>query len=93
MVTTGQRGEQRRRRRKIDYPFVSHFTLQTDSSRCRENFWDANQIVCSCRQHKEPFHQAAIMSSAVVRSAVPLASVSRASMISPLRFSIIRCPM
>src|SRR6266545_4052711 len=34
-----------------------------------------------------------IMSSAVARSAVPLASVNRASTMSPLRFSTIRCPM
>jgi hypothetical protein len=33
--------------------------LQTDSSRCRENFRDANQIGRRCRQNKEPFHQAA----------------------------------
>src|SRR5882672_10873057 len=33
------------------------------------------------------------MSSAVERSAVPLASVNRASTMRPLRFSIIRCPM
>src|SRR3984957_7040976 len=59
MVAKGQRGDQRRRRRKIDYLFASYFTLQTDSSRCREDFWDANQIVCRCRQYKEPFHQAA----------------------------------
>src|ERR1700737_2561202 len=34
-----------------------------------------------------------IISSAVVRSAVPVASVSRASTMSPLRFSVIRGPM
>ena len=33
-----------------------------------------------------------IMSSAVSRSAVPFASVTRASTMSPLRFSVIRCP-
>jgi hypothetical protein len=35
----------------------------------------------------------ATTSKAVVRSAVPLASVKRASTMRPLRFSIIRCPM
>jgi hypothetical protein len=33
------------------------------------------------------------MSSAVARSAVPLACVTRASMTSPLRFSVIRWPI
>src|ERR1700730_8435194 len=69
MVTKGQRGDQRRRRRKIDYLFVSYFTLQTDSSRCGENFRDANQIVCRCRQHKEPFHQAASAMSGLAQAA------------------------
>src|ERR1700682_6224588 len=36
MVTKGQRGDQRRRRRGIDYLFASYPILQTDSSRCRE---------------------------------------------------------
>jgi hypothetical protein len=71
MVAKGQRGDQRRRRRKIDHLFVSYFPLQTDSSRCRENFRDANQIVCRCRQHKEPFHQAASASKfRVLRGAI-----------------------
>ena len=68
MVTKGQRGDQRRRNRKIDYLFVSYFTLQTNSSRCRENFRDANQIVCRCRQHKEPFRQAASAMSGLAQA-------------------------
>src|ERR1700720_3988919 len=59
MVTKGQRGDQRRRRRRIDFLFVSYFTLQTDSSRCRNNFRYSIQIICRRRQHKEPFYQAA----------------------------------
>src|SRR4029453_10091315 len=37
--------------------FGSSSSLQTDSSACSENFWDANEIVGGCGEDEEPFDQ------------------------------------
>src|SRR5437588_553100 len=39
------------------YDIASYSTLQTDSSRCDQNFRDANKVVGGRRQHEEPFDQ------------------------------------
>src|SRR6202040_2776378 len=69
MVTKGQRGDPRRRRRRIDYFVASYSTLQTDSSRWRQNFRDADEIVCGCRKHKKPSHEAASAMSGLAQAA------------------------
>jgi hypothetical protein len=43
--------------------------LQTDSSRCGQNFRDANEIVGGRGQHEEPFHQAASAMSGLAQTA------------------------
>src|SRR5262249_2455766 len=49
----------RRRTHTIGGYFASFSTLQADSHRCRQKFWDANEVVCCSSEHEEPFDQAA----------------------------------
>jgi hypothetical protein len=48
----------RRRMRRISDVFVSSSSLQTGSSRCREQLGNANEVVGGRGQDEEPFHQA-----------------------------------
>jgi hypothetical protein len=75
MVTKGQRGDQRRRRRKIDYLFVSYFTLQKDSSRC-----------AGCRAHRDQSQNplgACMLSRYPLRESQKSGGVRIASLIPP----------
>src|SRR5215475_13170550 len=47
---------QKRRSARVFPPFSS---LQTDSSRCRHQFGQTNQIVGGCGENEEPVHQGA----------------------------------
>src|SRR5947209_17043867 len=56
-ATRGSMGRDRRCKRGIGYVFASSSTLQTDSSRFRQDLWNANEIVGGSGQDKEPFDQ------------------------------------
>src|SRR5438067_1293695 len=47
----------------------SESALQTGSSGCRQNFRDADEIVGSCGQYEEPFHQATTAISGLAQAA------------------------
>src|SRR5258708_12021781 len=57
--TTGVMGSDRRWMGGDGCGFASYPAPQTDSSRCRQNLWDANEVVGDGSQDEEPFHQAA----------------------------------
>src|SRR5258708_37753460 len=57
--TTGVMGSDRRWVGGDGWGFASYPAPQTDSSRCRQNLWDANEVVGDGSQDEEPFHQAA----------------------------------
>src|SRR6516162_2464435 len=46
-----------RYRLRIRYLFASSWLLQTDSSRCGQYLWDANEIVGGRGEDEEPFDQ------------------------------------
>jgi len=59
----------RLRIRGIAYGFASYSMLQTDSSGCRQNFRDTNEIVGSGGQHEEPFDQATTTMAGLAQAA------------------------
>ena len=56
-VTRGSRGGDRRCKHDIGYVFASSSTLQANSSRCRQDLRNANEIVGGSGQDEEPFNQ------------------------------------
>ena len=58
-MTDGVMGRDLRRRRGIGDGFGSSSLLRADSSRCGQDFRDANEIIGGRGQYEEPFHQAA----------------------------------
>src|SRR5438552_1187487 len=68
-MTRGVTGGGRRPLCGIWNGFASSSTGQTDSSRCRQNFRDANEIVGGRGQHEEPFHQAASTMAGLAQAA------------------------
>lgn len=68
-MTRGERGDSRRGMRGIGPDIGSYLTPQTDSSRCSQKFWDANEIVGRCAQDEEPFHQIAPAMSGLAQTA------------------------
>jgi len=65
----GELRESSRRIRGIGGSFALYSTGQTDSSRCGQNFRDANEIVGGRGQHEEPFDQAASAMSGLAQAA------------------------